>query len=100
MTSLHLAAWNGHGDILMYLLEGGADVNAHDRIGRTALHWAAEHGHRDVVALLLSHMDLGQIAAKDNEEKTALHWAAGNGHRDVVALLERPLRRRIPGNSE
>jgi len=45
-------------------------------------------GHRDVVALLLGHMDLGQIAAKDDEGKTALHRAALCGHRDVVALLE------------
>ena len=65
-----------------------ADIEAGDNGGKTALHWAAEKGHRDVVALLLSRMDLGQIAATDKWGMTALHWAAENGHGDVVALLE------------
>ena len=53
MTALHLAAWNGHRDILMALLEGGADVNAQDDKRQTALHRAAAGGHKDVAALLL-----------------------------------------------
>jgi Ankyrin repeats (3 copies) len=52
-----------------------ADIEAGDDGGKTALHWAAWHGHGDVVALLLSRMDLGQIAAKDDKGNTALHLA-------------------------
>ena len=47
-TALHLAAFNGHADIVEALLRHGADVNAKDKDGYTALHWAATLGHAEV----------------------------------------------------
>ena len=52
-TPLHLAAWQGHVDIVRLLLDRGADVNARGDGGRTPLHYAAYWGHLDVVELLI-----------------------------------------------
>jgi ankyrin repeat protein len=39
-SSLHLAASNGHEQIVRLLLESGVDVNAVANHNSTALHWA------------------------------------------------------------
>ena len=39
-TALHLAVAEGHYNIIVYLLENGANVMAKDRVGTTALHEA------------------------------------------------------------
>jgi uncharacterized protein len=41
MTSLHMASWQGHLDIVQYLVEQGADVNKADKRAWTPLHCAA-----------------------------------------------------------
>jgi len=43
-TALHLAAYQGHSDMMKELLENKADVNAKDIIGQTPLHIAAKYG--------------------------------------------------------
>lgn len=43
-TALHLACRNGFMEIVNLLLENGVDVNAINRINRTALHEAALNG--------------------------------------------------------
>jgi ankyrin repeat protein len=40
---LHLAACEGHGDIVDYLLMANANPNARDRFGGTALHDSIRH---------------------------------------------------------
>src|SRR5208337_5060518 len=54
-TPLHLAALDGHKDVVMLLLASKADVNAKERnqYRLTPLHLAAFRGHTDVAALLL-----------------------------------------------
>ena len=42
-TALHLAACEGHGDIVDYLLMANANPNARDRFGGTALHDSIRH---------------------------------------------------------
>lgn len=55
-TALHLAAGEGHTEIVQALIEAGADVNCEDRWFRRPLDDAAESGqHPDTVALLLTH---------------------------------------------
>jgi len=36
-TALMFASWYGHKEVVELLLEKGADVNAKDKLGRTAL---------------------------------------------------------------
>ena len=84
-TALHLAAENGHYNVVKLLLEAGANKNAAVRGGSTALHLAALMGHPEVVELLLeagAHKD-----AADGGGRTALHDAAENGRLEVVKLL-------------
>ena len=51
-TALHVAAWNGHADVLAALVRAGGDVNAASSAGRTPHEIAEEGGHGDEVAEL------------------------------------------------
>ncbi|CAN0018063.1 unnamed protein product [Lampetra planeri] len=51
-SALHLAAKNGHVDIIRMLILAGVDVNRQTRVG-TALHEAALYGKTEVVRLLI-----------------------------------------------
>ena len=95
-TPLHLAAFFGHADAVVLLLDRGAEIDARSKNTRlrsvTPLHSAAA-GHRTEAALLL--LDRG---ADPNAEQpggwTPLHQAAANG--DIVlckALLEHGAKR-------
>ena len=79
------AASYGHLEIVKFLLDNGAGVDAADVIKRTVLMYAARHGHVEVVRLLL---DKGADAhVRDEDGDTALSLAAYNSHVDVVAEL-------------
>ncbi|RPB22051.1 ankyrin, partial [Terfezia boudieri ATCC MYA-4762] len=53
-TALHLAAENGHLEVVKVLLDKGATMDATTWYkNRTALHMAAENGHLEVVKVLL-----------------------------------------------
>ncbi|XP_051741588.1 60 kDa lysophospholipase-like isoform X1 [Ctenopharyngodon idella] len=51
-SPLHVAACEGHLNVVEYLLNEGADVDAKDRFGDTPLHNAERFRHVDVVELL------------------------------------------------
>ena len=82
---IHLAARNGHLDIVRLLLEAGADKDAARQNGSTALHTAAWNGHLDVVRFLLEAGADKDAAAQSGG--TALHTAAQSGNLDIVRLL-------------
>jgi len=48
-TALHLAASEGYGNIVQYLLERGANPNARDRFGGTALHDSIRHHQPEAI---------------------------------------------------
>jgi Ankyrin repeats (many copies)/Zinc finger, ZZ type len=52
-TPLHEAAWGGYREVVIVLLENGADINACTTIGVTPLHLAARNGFSCVVSTLL-----------------------------------------------
>ncbi|MEZ5540577.1 MAG: ankyrin repeat domain-containing protein [Pseudomonadota bacterium] len=84
--TLHLAALSGNTDMLLGLLEQGADFNARDRaMGYTPLQIAAMQGHAAACEMLIRYG-----AAPDavtNAYDTALHLAAEAGHAEAVATL-------------
>lgn len=51
--SIHFAAKYGHVDLIEFLLDHGAKINARDGMRMTALHEAAHHDHSDVVSYLV-----------------------------------------------
>ena len=72
-TALHCATWKGHREVVVFLLNSGADVNSHnsnDHWGTTPLH-AAAHANQAIIVQLL--IDAGaDVNANDLNGKTPL----------------------------
>ncbi|KAK0736137.1 ankyrin repeat-containing domain protein [Apiosordaria backusii] len=107
-TPLHLAAKNGHRDVVVWLLDNGVDINApsfrvcschamkFDRnpLRRGAdwprwrpLHTAMCHGERLVAELLIYRGASLNLDATPEHNHTALHSAAANGLVPIIKLL-------------
>ena len=84
-TPLIMAAWHGRLDILKYLLDREADINATYDAGNTALIVSSWRGHRNVVTHLL--VEGADIAIKNRGGDDALVWAAEHGHLGIVESL-------------
>ena len=83
-TPLFLAAGEGRLDVVRYLLDQGADVNARERLGNTALAEATYYGHIAVIKeLLFRGADINAIG----EGGTALDIALNRNHPAVADLL-------------
>jgi len=87
-TPMMWAAETGSIDVVKYLVEKGADVNAvAGKQGRgTALIYAAATNRTEVVNYLLDNgADIDAVTPYQKE--SALFWAAAMGHKEVVQLL-------------
>ncbi len=86
VTSLHIAAQNGHVEIVKALLEKNANVNLVNSKGLSALSLAADNGHVAIVKALLEK----NAAVNTSSGYSPLLMAAQNGHLEIVkALLEK-----------
>ena len=87
---LHFASSNGMTKLVQHLLtfiqEYGIDVNARNRIRRTAFLCACVNGHTEVVKLFLAHRDVN-INDADHYQMSPLIHAAKNNHWKIVGLL-------------
>jgi len=84
-TPLHWACRGVYYDILKYLVEKGADVNAQDNNLVTPLISLANRNNIDGAKYLLTHNADPNIA--DNQKQTPLHYAAASGLFEMVKIL-------------
>ena len=111
LTMLHIAAMNGHVEIVHYLLKEGAAIEATMNGGGTALHVAAKENQIPILRILLAKKAKfdgeqlrpripiwktlvgsgvksdGTQSRKHKTKRTALHDAASNGHLEAVTAL-------------
>jgi ankyrin repeat protein len=87
MTALMRASLFGNLDIVRYLIDHGANVNATADIGMTALMFASQEGHLEIVRCLVERGGANANAARTSDGCTALMWASMNGHLEVVRYL-------------
>ena len=89
--ALFAAARNGHVEVVEYLLDQGALVDAKGVFGATGLHWAAINGHRETVELLIARgASLDIRDARFNS--TPQGWANEGGHTEIEELLKEKYR--------
>ena len=84
-TLLTMAAEEGHEEVVLLLLDNGADINKPNNIGSTPLNQAATYRRIDVVQLLLLRGALPDKA--NNTGRTPLHSAVSSGNVSIVRLL-------------
>ncbi|KAJ5759050.1 hypothetical protein N7520_006206 [Penicillium odoratum] len=86
VTPLHCAVYQGNDEMVGFLLERGASVNATNAYGQTALHIASIKGYRKCMKLLFAeHIDFHKL---DNRGDSSLHAAVGTAtDESTVPLL-------------
>lgn len=84
-TALHMAAANGHLDVVQALITAGGNVNAKNVEENSPLHYAALNAHIPVIQELISK---GANAASLNRyERTPLDEAIGRNNAAVVDAI-------------
>lgn len=84
-TALMIVARSGEADLVMELLERGADPNSENINGGTPLMFAAMSGSIPVVRALLDHG--ADVSATGSNGWDALMVASAKGHGDAVQML-------------
>jgi ankyrin repeat protein len=89
-TPLHCATWKGHAEIVAFLLDAGADVNAHNRNehwGTTPLHAAAHANQAAIAQLLIEHG--AEVNAQDLNGNTPMYHTTFHKAKAVARLLQK-----------
>ncbi|KAK2044905.1 ankyrin [Colletotrichum somersetense] len=106
-TCLHMAAGNGHIDVVKALIaaldsrpadERKAYVDAANEFGNTGLHWACLGGHLEVVKLLVASG--ASPAAANDKDQIPLDSALFNGKREVADWFLAQSEKMEGGNQE
>ena len=84
-SPLSFAAENGHGGVVLMLLNKGADPNLRDGSGRTPLLWAVLNGHETVTKYLSEGS--ADLNIEDNDHWTPLTIAILDREYSMVKLL-------------
>ncbi len=84
-TPLQMAAEAGNTEVVKFLIDAGADVNAGGYNNFTVLHSAITSGNEDVVRLLLENG--ANVNAVTDEEYAPIHHAAYHGNANIIRLL-------------
>uniref|UniRef100_A0A668TNX0 Ankyrin 2a, neuronal n=1 Tax=Oreochromis aureus TaxID=47969 RepID=A0A668TNX0_OREAU len=85
LNALHLAAKEGHKELVEELLQRGASVDSSTKKGNTALHIASLAGQKEVVKLLVSRG--ADVNSQSQNGFTPLYMAAQENHLEVVRYL-------------
>ena len=85
VTPLHVAASEGHSDVLPLLIEHGADINGLGRYGDTPLHRASENARLEVGRFLLNRG--ANVDVQNDFNNTALVYTAILGHAEFARML-------------
>ncbi|XP_053696906.1 ankyrin-2 isoform X2 [Sabethes cyaneus] len=85
LNALHLAAKDGHYDIVQELLKREANVDNATKKGNTALHIASLAGQKDIIQLLLHYN--ASVNVQSQNGFTPLYMAAQENHDECVNLL-------------
>jgi len=86
VTALHAAVSSGQLEIVRWLVEAGADVNARQQIDYTPLMGAAANARLEILDLLLAHG--ADPSLKTTEGRTAADLAREHGHGEVADRLD------------
>lgn len=86
-TALIWSSYRGFTEIVVKLIESGADVNLRTYGGNSALTLASNEGHLPIVNLLIQSGADINVADRDGE--TALYNASKKGYMDIVVTLLR-----------
>ncbi|MDB5263543.1 MAG: ankyrin repeat-containing protein [Adhaeribacter sp.] len=78
ISPIHSAVAARNTELVQFLLDQGADINATQTGGYTALHAAAHNGDEGLIKLLLEHM--ADINAMTDSGKTPMELAISSGH--------------------
>ncbi len=84
-TPMHVAASEGHSDILMLLIEHGVDMNGRGKYGDTPLHRATEKARLEAGRFLLNRG--ADIDVQNDFNNTALIYTAIWGHVEFARML-------------
>ncbi|KAG8186858.1 hypothetical protein JTE90_024104 [Oedothorax gibbosus] len=82
---IHIAARDGHLDIVKFYLEKKIKLNDLGNLGQSLLHYAVQGGQLEIVKYLISqNMD---VNLSDENQAKPLHLAAQNGYREIIYTL-------------
>lgn len=84
-TALHVAAENGHREIVELMVRNRANIDATDHLGRSPIFYAMRTGHRDIVWRLLEAGADTTLCAKDGT--TLLIMCARDKETDLARRL-------------